>query len=155
MKGCVMPKLHISKTKFARGYICAGLVLSLSLSPLSVHAMDFEDTAVRAADAVQINGAVPTQNAAAALNNSANWTAAQTNKAARKTASAYDHLLDYQKSKRPLGNQLKATLSPSKIPGVTKAKRTAAVMSIPAILLIFTFIISLWGLGRSGAYERN
>lgn len=135
--------------------MAVGLVLSLCLSPMSVSAMDFESRAEMAGEIVQTKGAVQAQNAVDAANTSKNWTSAQKNTATRKTVGIYDQVLEYQKSKRPLGNKLKATLSPSKIPGVTKAKRTAATMSIPAILLIFTFIGALWGLGNSGVYERN
>ena len=139
------------KTKPLWGSLCASLIVSLCLTPLSAQALDIEQNAVTAAskaETLHSQTTIPVQNAASTVEKT-------TTLATRKSAGVYDKVLDYQKSKRPIGNQLKATLSPNKIPGVTKAKRTAAVMSIPAILLIFTFIISLFALGRSGAYERN
>lgn len=151
-----MANFDIFKTsKPMGGAVATGLILSLCLTPLSASAMDFESRAEVAAKVVQVNGAAPAQNAVNAVNTSKDWTNTQKNTATRKTAGVYDQVLEYQKSKRPLGNKLKATLSPNKIPGVTKAKRTAAVMSIPALLLVFTFLGALWGLGRSGVYERN
>jgi len=125
-KESVMPTPRFLRTKPLCGSLTASLILSLCAAPLTVHAMDFEEATVTKTESFQSQTSAPAQNAARAVTNTAH-------QATRQTAGVYDKVLEYQKSKRPLGNQIKSTFSPKKIPGITKAE----------------------GLGKSGAYERN
>lgn len=124
------------------------------LTGMLVSSLSLPSIALASTPETKMETSKPSQIPSSTIKKSQNWVSARKKTTARKLDATYNSVLQFQKSTRPLGTHIKSNISVNKIPGVTETRKTKALMGVPPLLLILTFLGASYALARSNAYER-